>query len=797
MQSASSNFTQEASGGQVTWAKPRVFADWDRTGYGAAGTIDDLSDQVGDSFVIVHSLDDGLPDDVSLSTTQDGVTLELDLAYGRGNRASQYFSPYNTTSPVSGFDRDVAPVKLDWGLVTSAGQEYVRLFTGQMTNLRTAGQGAHLSAVSATRLKLMKLIQPPAVDAQGTGAFSPVVQGAGPGMNATWPISYALAQCGVYVSPPPRTGCRLWMPMHGSLQPFIPDTNSASPYYAVPSSIVKAAGGPDVPATPNWQAGPFLMATADYVTAAQSQRSLIYRVELDTGTDILSQAGNAGRVEFWIKGDAAETVSPPGGAGNVPWLAGFDFKTTTAVDVQAGVGTDRKVYVTVNDGAGHTITLKSPTTLAADGAWYFVGAAWDVAGKKLWVNHNGTTTATGAPTLVTSSLPLADTWSSGANQPSWSAHLPVAEVQVTAGTQANPDTTVWINDATYWTAVQSGAIIRPSILNLRVLAEPVPREAWEFIGSFAQAELAQMRTDENDLFCYLPMPHWAEAAQQTVVDTISSSRNAQDIDIDLDPTKVRNSVRIAWSDIHIDSLLNPLYAANSASAVPPGESFQTFTFDTPAVDIMRGVGFAVYGDDILGQNINFPPDNYVSLSPNVGGGGTYATDTQVSLDIYSWHAGGCVVRFYNNTSTTYYLANQSHRASIQIAGQPVQRADAAVVGQDTSSIARRGERALTLDMPVISNRSDAQAIADELASRLARPMATASGVMVFADPRRQPGDLVALDDSVNTGLSGLWRIQSITHRRRGAEYTQECVLRKAPAVMTWDVNNWDETIWGS
>jgi hypothetical protein len=776
MQSASSNFTQEASGGNVVWAKPRVFADWDRTGYLAAGSIDDLSDQVGDAFTIVHTLDDGLPDDVSLATTQDAVTLDLPLAYGRGNRASQYFSPYNGGSPVSGFDRDVAPVKLDWGLVTSAGQEFIRIFTGQMTNLRTRGQAAEMVAQSATRLKLMKLIQPPAVDAEASNLTT---SNGGPGMNGTWPVSYALAKCGLYVSPPPRSGCRLWMPMHGSLTPFIPDANDPTANATAPGSTGLTAAGATTLGTPNWQTGPFLMSTADFVTAAESKRTLIYRVGLGTGSDILSQAGNAGRVEFWIKGDAAETVSPPGGAGSVPWLAGFDFKSTTAVDVQAGVGTDRKVYVTVNDGAGHVITLKSPTTLATDGAWYFVGAAWDIANKKLWVDHNGTVTTTAAPTLVTTSLPDRDTFDSANLQPSWSAHLPVAEVQVTGGAQANPDLVPWLAD----TPFTPQATVRPSFLELGALIETVPREAWEFISSLAQAELAMIRTDELDVFQYLPMSYWAESAQQAIVDLYSTSLNAQDIDVDADPTKIFNVVSVSYTDTRTDRIRDVVYRATTLDPLPPGTTVRQLALTDPVTFIEPALLTAYSNADAP-----FANDTYFTLNTAPDGSGTFATQSQVSAQLTKWSAGMAEITFTNSSGTTLYFVNGANAATLQIGGLTATTATGSATARDDASVAARGERALTVSLPAIQRASDALAVATELVGRLARPRKSIGAVPLFPDPRRQPGDLVSLTDAVNTGASGLWRVQSITHDRSGADYTQQALVNEAFTVALNDIS---------
>jgi hypothetical protein len=436
VQSASSNFTQEASGGNVAWAKPRVFADWDRTGYLAAGSIDDLSDQVGDSFTIVHTLDDGLPDDVSLSTSQTFVSLDLDLVYGRGNRASTYFSPYNGSSPVSGFDRDVAPVKLDWGLVTAGGQEYVRLFTGQMSNLRTRGQVVRMEAMSATRLKLASLIQPPAVSARLAG------------MNGSWPVSYALAQCGIYVSPAPRGGCRWWVPMHGSMWPMIPATTppeqGTDPALVALNAGGSFANGDATNPRPTWVAGPYFLGLNVQLRTARQVRASVLTIDLGSGTDILSQAASAGRVEFWLRGDAADVNTAPAGSGTVAKLAGFVFKNagTNTGQVTAGVGTDRKPFVTVADGT-NTRTLTHTTVLPTDGAWHSVGAAYNVATGNLWVYLDGVQ-QTSSVVLTTANLPAAEKFDVFGGYPRFESYLPVAEVHVTAGADAAPGSVPWL-----------------------------------------------------------------------------------------------------------------------------------------------------------------------------------------------------------------------------------------------------------------------------------------------------------------------------------------------------------------
>jgi hypothetical protein len=94
------------------------------------------------------------------------------------------------------------------------------------------------------------------------------------------------------------------------------------------------------------------------------------------------------------------------------------------------------------------------------------------------------------------------------------AFIPVAEMHLTAGANANPVTAPWLASVAFTPDVT----MRPSILELVALTETTPREAWEFLGALAQSELAMIRTDELDRFNYLPMSYWAETAQQTVVD---------------------------------------------------------------------------------------------------------------------------------------------------------------------------------------------------------------------------------------------------------------------------------------
>lgn len=132
------------------WLTPKVQTDWAKNGYDGDNTVDDLSEQLGDAFTVSHSIEDALPEPVTSTGQNDasGTLSAPDMVGKTVNGvpfdARQYFSPFNTASPVYGYDRDVAPVTLDFGTLTSAGPDYRRLFTGQMANVAISGRLAEL-----------------------------------------------------------------------------------------------------------------------------------------------------------------------------------------------------------------------------------------------------------------------------------------------------------------------------------------------------------------------------------------------------------------------------------------------------------------------------------------------------------------------------------------------------------------------------------------------------------------------------------------------------------------------------
>jgi len=101
----------------IAWLPPKITADWRQAGYAGDGSIDDLSEQSGDSYTVNQSLEDAMPDTVTATgnSTASGV-LSLPDVIGRNGailgRAVRTFSGQVTSS-----DHGDNGGRLDMGVV--------------------------------------------------------------------------------------------------------------------------------------------------------------------------------------------------------------------------------------------------------------------------------------------------------------------------------------------------------------------------------------------------------------------------------------------------------------------------------------------------------------------------------------------------------------------------------------------------------------------------------------------------------------------------------------------------------
>lgn len=778
-----------------TWMPPRVRADWGLDGYNGNGSIDDLTGQVGQELNVSHDLDDGYPPTVRFVSGTAAPEMSVELGgrtvAGVPMSAAAYWSPLRTDSPMYGYERDIAPLTVEAGLVTATGPEYMRIFTGQTTGTPVKGGKSGLHGLSASRIALMKPVQPPAV----VTLLAKTVM-------ATWPVSWCLYACGVYAGPKIREGATAaYYPMHGGLWRFhdarFPGGNKNTATTGEQWIIIEenAAGTTTFSETINWIPGPYVSAPDLQLTAALSRRAYQTSVPLGTtaGTeaDAFSQAGAAARMEAWVRGDAADYNNAPGGSGGVSRLFGFQLTANIAFSPNAAlnVGTDRKVTVTVFDGT-NTRTLSSAAALPADGGWHFVGAAYDFATDRLWVNLDGVVGSSSPGTMSTAGLPAADQWD--ATSPYLLSYLPCSDITLTTGAQANADNfPLWRNDASF----APTARVFPSAVEIPGVGEVSPREAWQIIADYAQAELAMLRCDELDIVEYLTPGWWVGAGRQVLRDELHSGYNASAFDVDFDPTRIRTSVKVSYGRAEIPTYsagagvfrrvyeLSDTASSGADVRIPQGTTSIRFPFTGPVVRLYTGItlntGLQADADSHTAEA------SYVTLNAMPDGSGTEYT-TNVAVEVASWDPGGVVIRFTNANPTPLFLANAFNAPPMCLTGTPMTVTSTYVQVGDTGGV--RGERLLEVQPRIPLPEAAARRLGRNLLANLRHPMATvgdeSSGIGVTGDPRRQPGDLVTLTDPETGVGGGLWRLQTVRHQIKGADYRQEVVARQVYPICT-------------
>lgn len=754
-----------------TNTKPVVFRFLD---YRAVnGTVDDLTGQTG-GWSVDHFLDDGYPDAVTfisgVGTPELSADLGVPAAYATNwpMQVAEFFSPYNQFSPMFGLDRDVAALQLDHGVITTSGPERIRVFTGQMADIPVRRGRANLSAVSATRLALAKAVQPPTVNG--------VYQGA----NATWPVSFALAACGVYASPPPQTDCRWWAPMHGSCRSFLPADNRE-----ITDLIVYVDGqlGPNRTTRIRTCEGPYVAAMENGCNPGFFQRTLLSPagsgLHLEDGPNLVSR-DSVGKFEAWVRGDDFNLNFAAGGSGTISSLHRMLISNNNGTSADGLIRIDnRKLQMSISDGV-NSASVTSTNGVPSDGAWHFVGFAWDVANKKVWVNLDGSVQSATNASLVPNNFPVDDDFAD--DRPIPFLTMPVAEVQLTAGvtgSPVSPDVGPWLRDI----AFTARAVVSLSVLELANVADPAPMEAWAYIARYAQAELASMRTDELDVFTYLTCGWWVKAAQQVVAETYSTEFNADTVDINIDPSKIRTQVVVSFTEALSINAFTTAFSTVEPISVPPGLSTLTVPLSLAAFEI-RGFSFTNIVAATTVQPINV---NSVSFNAARDGSGAYYASTSVSVTITAWTAGQVELLFNNTSGVTVYTANDKNWPPLTIAAKAQDDGSATVTESDATSVAVRGERSISVTNDVLQTRVNARRLARRLLMGLRRPQPAAEALTLFGEARRQPGDLVAFEDPSITRVSGLWRAQSVGHKYEVSDdrvsYTNEVVVRPTRDIL--------------
>lgn len=842
--------TSRALTGDIVIADPVLEADWDLDGYGGEGTIDDLSVQA-DDINIGHSLFDGLPDEIARLNGTGVPTVRANLGGrevdGVELTATQYWSPYYAGSPLYGKTRDIVPTRAGLKVVTEDGPETVRMFTGLVLDTPTPFAGrAKLEAMSLTRLLLSQAIQPPPMDLVGRPASvvfpSATILMRSPESTQTWPVSWALHRCGVYPSPPRVPGCVVWLPLHGGggafnhPREYDNDLELISTHGSPVGVTVRyfdgsvdvsqglltfVAGNRKDPFHRRfWVPGPYVSGM-DAFFDPTNDRARQVAINVTTATlrtaapdvTIPDVVGN-GRIEMYVRGDEADIDGydssyfnlSPGGSGHASLFFGILNR------VLAWVGTDRKVRVWFfpTGYSGTRVDLTSTSALPTDGLWHSLGVAWSVASQKMWVNLDGEVDTVTSSNISASATGTTDSMIA-------LSFLPISEFQASAGSDANPDlNATWMRDSGWWTR---RAHVHPSRLPIFGTIEPSPREAMEYLLGCAEAELAAITIDADDLLHYRPRAWDATTTGQAVAQTITTERDARVPEISTGGDRIRNAVRLDYElvsrlGINAASLTTPpILEVLTALELPPGVTSYEFALDRPCAltnytttsgRTLSPLTAAELADLESGATVIGALFNTMTISTNDGG--TTVVESGITAEIVSISPSTFVIEFNNTSEVLLFLANDVSTPSgervpfLRLAGPTaVGVRGASVIDLDADSIAERGPRALAVRLPQIQTAGAAASIARKLVQLAPRPTLTVPSVEVFGDPRRQPGDLVRLVDSDQTGVDAYCRLQVINNKLTAGQYTQTVSMVESRLVGRWGdgVSRWGRCIWAA
>jgi hypothetical protein len=724
------------------------------------------------------SLDDGMPSGAT-NTSNLGVSdISATVSAPVGVDSAVYFSQFRSDQYRWDIPRDVPGVTVSTHVVAPDGIRTSRLFTGQMSDLVTGSDGnGTLKAISQNRLLMSTLIQPPAVHGFYEGA------------EGTWAVGYALWKSGLNQYPPLIPGCRLWMPANGSGHVYVPDTNTL-PFQASITKYHALNAGHYASNEDNmWIDGPFPGTAAPNCGLNSANTALFTsnanNIVFAAGDDFLSQAGSKGRIELWIRGD--ETSNATSLNSTISNVFQLLMSNGGARSITLSIPMSTRIpRLLVNDGTNAALTI-APVQLPVDGKWHFLGAYWDVAGN-IGITLDGNLQRNGHGGLSTSALPLVD----DVARPFIQSCVPIADLRMTTGKFAPWEQALW-NYQQPWTP---NVIARRCKLKFQAIAEPAPRQAYEYISALAQAELATIGFDKDDNFCYLPLSYWAEDNQQAIVETLSTNTNlGRDFKPIRDLTKIYNQVVVTYKSAQVQEIFVSAFDSTQVIALPARATTTIkFPATNPLVEL-RGTSISVLDGPTLAAS---PPNannisHYVTANTALDGSGTYASTFDLVAIVSLWDPGSVTVKFTNTTGGILYVANNVNLPAIAIGGKVMYTVDQAVTEQSDTSILQRGPRVLPVSLPIIQNANDAAITARELVGRLASPRLSFTS-SVWADGRRYPGMLVRVMDD-DQRINDIFRLTGVSTTQQGDNTIQSISAVQAWPVMVWGQSAWGRTIW--
>lgn len=715
----------------------------------AASPEDDISGKLAD-LSIDRDMRGQLPDEVLVVEGIAAATASGSLAagdtYDEQLDTVRYFSRTNPNSPIHGKPRDSRDVRIRARFLTDAGFETApRITNGVLRALPVnAGKRSAELEVLDGRDRFRLPITLPAVIADGPWDGTAVLP-TKPGLEASWIVSYVLSQCGYPLSPRPRFECRLHMPMHGSMTPFI-----QTPYSGAPRAKFEPSTAGSAPERVRFTTGPFFLAadplaagTAGYVQA----KAPVNAVPLDMWNSVGRATGV--RIEMWVRRTGTEPVV------DATVAEVYTDTLPTQSRVRFYARTDGFLAVTVINGASQ-YTQFGPTYTA--NVWHLVGVHVDDVTGNLDFRVDGTTTtvahaSTTSGTLVTDSAVAADLLS----------YMQVSDLHVSAC-----DRTV------SWLPIDHSSGARVDRLQNRQLGgiyPDKPTESWTLLQDVVAAELGSCRIDYDGKPTVWSAARRNSPDSLTVQRTVTARQHLMDLGYDDTRDMIRNLIRCPWTSLTTGGFA-PVWSLTELVVVGVGE---TVTYNVKLGNPLAGSIVALTG---TAQH----------NADGTGGGYAYSdiTESGIRANITLTSPTAATITLTNVSPATLWLVDGGGIPDLILAGTVLKKVDTDPAQvQDDAAIARRGgpgvgEAPLEVDdNPWRQSEAFAYGIVWALLATLRDEQIVLTDITIPGDPRLEDLDRIQVQDPDGLVYDSPVLIEGIGDEFAPGSYDTSLVARPA------------------
>jgi hypothetical protein len=764
VQSASADFIA-AEAAQERRPIYRVSLDWNGSGYGGVGTIDDLTPQV-EAITISREVKTDLPENVTLISGRSSASATITIGAGdtstQAKTAAWYYSEDNTASPLFGLARQFRSVKIEVGFITASGPEYLTLFTGRTRDVQVDGSSGQVTIECLDASELFRgdreLPNVLASDLLDTGAMLK------PGLNATFLIDWGLRRVGYYASPPPRANCKALATMHGSA-------------WAEVGASVNVFSGLRAPF--NFETGSFIeglvMGGIDTTKIEQ------WTTETAPGVKYIFRMSTTRRIaiEGWIK--VGSSVTDRGVFGI--------FSGTTGVGLYINASGPLSVYMRTPDSGPHNQnTALDPT----DGNWHYVAICCTFGSNTVStdVRMDGTTQNLGTPAgfnnTTTSPSPALTLTHIGKSFTAGGTNRALLGTIQDVQFSEEDISADWHDNFT------PTATIAPSLAKM-LAVPPLDGSLWDALDTLAAAEFGVLILSEAGYPTFYNRDTW-ETYGASVVMTLTTTTAVKSLVTNNPIDAVRNWIKVGG--------VAPSIKANSAI----WRAASRIRIPGSGEDIGYGNGVRVfafgYDGPIYNMDTSFIYASVVGVTESCyraaqdidGGGGNISNLTIVVTNQFASHG---FISITNPNAGDVWLVNGEGIASVT-PGQPT----LAIYGQqvsfdvsdgsagsgklhvdkrDATSWNTYGQQLLELtDNPCRQDLDAFEGIADALLAQLKDPTRILRSLPIVGRPRLQLGDRVRITDTGGTALDGEFRITKLeTSLSRSGGLEQTIDVREA------------------